>query len=289
MDIQQFPGIWLDGRYIRFVSGGDGTGGDAGAGAGAGGDGGAAGGGDGGGDEGDGGDSGDDGAAGDGAAGGKQRSGGSGTNKDQIVFSDSRALGRRLGQEREKTLLQTAQAAGFDTTAAFQEHLKATKEKREKDQGEVTTLRQKLTDAEGKLAEATTRTQKLALRHAVEIEATKLGFTDPEDAFGLANFAEITFDDDGTPDRKAITAKLNDLSKAKTYLLTDEAKAKAAAGGGSNNQSRSGVGAGAGAGSNPPRNGTQQSGGRLGSQITDERRKDLAKRFPFAGFDKPER
>lgn len=275
--IEQFPGVWLDGRYIRFMAGGDGTG------DGAGGDGDAGGAGDG---DGDGGAGDGDGGTGDGDGG--QSGGGDKSKKGQIVFSDTRALGRRLGQERNATLLAAAKDAGFDTVEAFQEHLKAVKEKREKDQGEVTTLRQKLTDTERKLEESTTRSQRQALRHAVEIEATKLGFTDPEDAFGLANFGEITFDDDGVPDRKAITSKLTDLSKAKTYLLTDDARQKLSANGGGTNNQRTGVGAGAGSSSNPPRNGAQQSG-RIGTQIDETRRKDLAKRFPFAGFDKPER
>jgi len=62
------------------------------------------------------------------------------------------------------------------------------------------------------------------MEHAVAMEAAKLSFADPEDAFALLDVSDIDVDDKtGKPDREDVIFALKALAKSKSYLLKGKA------------------------------------------------------------------
>lgn len=255
-------GFWYNGRYFPPIMGGSGEG-----------------------DEGadDGSDttnnSGANNSGGNGGSGSGEGSGGS--NK---ITLDNRQLSQRLARERKAALNDLAQTMGFDSFDKLKEKLDSDKTKKEQEQGEVTTLRQQLQTAQNSVQQANQRIRDLSLRHAVEVEASSLGFQDPQDAFGLANFSDIEAEEDGTINRDEIKKRLSDLAKAKKYLLTEDAQTKLEGNGQNpqNNGQQGGQNRGAGrnngvagATSNPSRTSGRQIGG-----LSDAEKKELEARYP---------
>lgn len=142
----------------------------------------------------------------------------SGAGDQSIVFSNSRQLGQRLGRERKEALDGLATKYGFASQEEMEAALGQTKERRDRDQGEATTLRQQLQQAQSQLSERDATISRMALRHAVEAEASTMGFHSPEDAFAMADFSQVSVTD-GAADRAAIKTQLTQLGKAKPYLL----------------------------------------------------------------------
>jgi len=65
-----------------------------------------------------------------------------------------------------------------------------------------------------------------AMEHAVAMEAAKLSFADPEDAFALLDVSDIDVDDKtGKPEREDVIFALKALVKSKPYLLKGKATA----------------------------------------------------------------
>lgn len=71
-------------------------------------------------------------------------------------------------------------------------------------------------ELEKRLAELTETQRKQTLRHAVEMTAAKLGFTDPEDAYTLADLRDAEVDETGKV--KGVEQALKNLLEKKPYL-----------------------------------------------------------------------
>lgn len=73
-----------------------------------------------------------------------------------------------------------------------------------------------LTEAKAEVERYRAERQSLLVRHAVEREAGKLGFADPEDAARFVDLAAVPVDDDGQP--QGLARLLKDVLTAKPYL-----------------------------------------------------------------------
>jgi hypothetical protein len=78
---------------------------------------------------------------------------------------------------------------------------------------------QKLAEAQKKATDAETELQEERVRNAVILEATRQNFADPDDAYTLADLAKLEHDDDGRPTKDSVKAALEELAKAKPYLI----------------------------------------------------------------------
>jgi hypothetical protein len=214
---------------------------------------------------------------GDGGAGGSGGTGNGGTDdkgKPYASFPTARSLNERLTRAKEQETAVLAKAAGFgDDVEGFKTHLAQTKERRDREAGEVTTLKSRVQDLEGQLTQANEKSKRMALRSAVETEASKLGFIDPDDAYSLGDYKDVSFDDDGNVDRKAVSAVLKTLVEKKPHLVNAQGgNANGQSQGRQGGQQRQGAGAAGGA-SNPPRGGGQQ-------LTTQQRTEAMAARHP---------
>lgn len=232
-----YSGFWYNGRFYPPMAGGDGTGDDP----------------PGGNVEGDD-DDGDEGK--DPPGGGK-----GGDDKGELRFSQS-ALKARLKRAEESALEATAKEHGYESAEAMKQALKADKDKRDKEAGELTTTRQQVTDLQSKATAAEQRVRQMALRHAVELEAISLSFHKPEDALALADFSDVEIDDDGIVDRKEVKKLLGKLAEDRPYLVNTTGSSAGRTNGGT------------GSGSNPPRGGTSSKG------LDETRQRELMDRYP---------
>lgn len=68
------------------------------------------------------------------------------------------------------------------------------------------------------LSDATEKSRKRIIKAAVMIEAAKVGFHDPADAFALADLSEVEIDDE-TDDVSGVEDALKELAKRKPHLI----------------------------------------------------------------------
>lgn len=87
---------------------------------------------------------------------------------------------------------------------------------REKDLPEAERLNKRVVDLEQKLADRERELGDVRLRSGVTAIASRLGYTDPDDAWRFVDRSTITFDDDGQP--KNLQKVLEDLLASKPYL-----------------------------------------------------------------------
>jgi len=81
-------------------------------------------------------------------------------------------------------------------------------------------------DAERKAQETLADLQKERLSNSITLIASELKFADPKDAEKLSDFDPKTYVVEGKPDEKAIRKTLEELAKAKPYLLFADDKQK---------------------------------------------------------------
>lgn len=113
------------------------------------------------------------------------------------------------------------------------DELEAAEEERKAAQlSEVEKARKAQADAEAKALATEERLRTAAIRNAVVLAASKANFYDPEDAFRLADLAEVQVAEDGTV--TGVDNALKTLTKAKPHLV------KVASGGGEINSTAAG-------------------------------------------------
>ena len=113
------------------------------------------------------------------------------------------------------------------------DELEAAEEERKAAQlSEVEKAKKAQADAEAKAVATEERLRTAAIRSAVAMEAARLSFYDPEDAFRLADLAEVQVADDGTV--TGVDNALKALTKAKPHLV------RVASGGGEINSTAAG-------------------------------------------------
>lgn len=84
----------------------------------------------------------------------------------------------------------------------------------------IADLEQKIQDAEAAATARELEINERLIRAEVRAAAAKLGFVNPEDAYGLADLADVTVQEDSTV--KGIDKALKDLAKDKPYLLSGD-------------------------------------------------------------------
>jgi len=108
---------------------------------------------------------------------------------------------KKLNRDHEtlKGRLDADEKAKLDATEREKQRADAAEAERDRLQGEV---------------------RKRAVRAAVQLEAVKLGFHNPEDAYLFIDLDDIEFDDDGEP--QGVRDLVKDLAKQRDYLVAKD-------------------------------------------------------------------
>lgn len=123
---------------------------------------------------------------------------------DQIVKD-------RLEREHKKQEEATLKAKEDAEKAALQEQGK------HKELADKATKDAEQARAAKEAAEAALKTERI--RFAVLTKAMQMNFADAEDAIKMSNFSDLEFDEAGKPNAEMIGKKLDELVKAKPYLV----------------------------------------------------------------------
>lgn len=125
-----------------------------------------------------------------------------------------RIVQKRLERER-------ARYADYDALKEAAEKLKALEEadlsEREKLEKRIAELEQAEAEAKSKAEVREMEVNEKLIRAEVRVVAAGMGFVNPEDAYGLADLADIALDDDGAV--QGVKKALEKLAKEKPYLL----------------------------------------------------------------------
>lgn len=117
-----------------------------------------------------------------------------------------------------RTALKRANAESADRRKKLDQLEADEKTRNEAQLSEVEKERKLRTAAETKLTQQAQAMRERAIRHAVEIEASRANFIDPADAIALADLSAIQYDDDaGTV--SGADAVVKALAKAKPHLV----------------------------------------------------------------------
>lgn len=95
---------------------------------------------------------------------------------------------------------------------------KAEQQRKDAALSDLEKAQQRITELESEKAESLVREQARTLRLATEAAARKLGFWDPDVAYGLVDRNAVEFDDDGNP--RNVERLLADIAKAKPRLVS---------------------------------------------------------------------
>jgi hypothetical protein len=207
------------------------------------------------------------------------------SQKPYATFPTQSSLNDRLNRAKDSVVKELAKEAGFgDDIDGFREHVKKDKERRDREAGELATTKSSVASLTAENAQLKTNLRTLSLRSAVESVAGTLGFHDPGDAFGLANWSDIEIGDDGAVDRDKIKTRLTDLTKSKPYLLKEQQQSQQSNQRQRQQQQNNGDGQqqqrgdGQQSGASAPNPGRQPPGRQV--TITDEKMKEYERRFP---------
>lgn len=130
---------------------------------------------------------------------------------DQIVKD-------RLERERKKQEDAAAKAQADAEKKALEEQGK------HKELADKATKEAEQSKAARETAEASLKAERI--RFAVILKANDLKFADAEDAFKMLDFSDVEIDDQGKPKAEMITKKLEELAKAKPYLVKADGEKK---------------------------------------------------------------
>ena len=131
-----------------------------------------------------------------------------------------------------RAALRAANAESMTRRKKLDELEAAEEERKAAQLSEVEKAKKAQADAEAKARATEERLRTAAIRNAVVLAASKANFYDPEDAFRLADLAEVQVADDGTV--TGVDNALKTLTKAKPHLV------KVASGGGEINSTAAG-------------------------------------------------
>lgn len=131
-----------------------------------------------------------------------------------------------------RAALRAANAESMTRRKKLDELEAAEEERKAAQLSEVEKARKAQADAEAKALATEERLRTAAIRNAVVLAASKANFYDPEDAFRLADLAEVQVAEDGTV--TGVDNALKTLTKAKPHLV------KVASGGGEINSTAAG-------------------------------------------------
>lgn len=95
------------------------------------------------------------------------------------------------------------------------------REYEERDLSELEKLKKRAEEAEQQAMSLKSSIEQREVRYALTLEATRMNFHDPADAFNNVNVADLDFDEDGTPTRKSVQKALKTLAEQKPYLVKE--------------------------------------------------------------------
>lgn len=116
-----------------------------------------------------------------------------------------------------RAALKAANAESMTRRKRLDELEAADEERKAAQLSEVEKAKKAQADAEAKARAADDRLRTAAIRNAVVLEASKVSFFDPEDAFRLADLGGVQVADDGTV--TGVADALKALMKAKPHLV----------------------------------------------------------------------
>lgn len=119
--------------------------------------------------------------------------------------------------ETLRAALRKANAEAADRRKKLEQMEAAEKRKADAQLSEVEQAKKRADEAEAKLEAMQSSMRDRAIRHAIEIEASKAGFADPSDAVALADISAVQYDDDGKV--SGADAAVKALAKAKPHLV----------------------------------------------------------------------
>lgn len=130
-------------------------------------------------------------------------------------LSQAELLKRLQDSQKHITKLNRESAARRKKIEAFE-----TAEKKRQDESltETERYKQRTAELEAQLSREKEVRQASLIRSEVRIQALKLGFTDPDDAYSLLDLSEVEFEEE-TGDVQGIDKLLKALAKSKPYLL----------------------------------------------------------------------
>ena len=166
----------------------------------------------GGGDGGDGGDGDDDGDPGD--TGDGDDDAGDDFDKDRAMATITKLRGL---EKTNKAELKAAQARLAELEKAEKKRKEAELSDKERLEGEIQELKDAQTKAEQTATDREAQVKQRLIRAEVRIVATELGFTDPSDAYKVADLSSVEIDDEGQV--TGVKKVLEKLAKDKPYLL----------------------------------------------------------------------
>lgn len=119
--------------------------------------------------------------------------------------------------ETLRAALRKANAESAERRKKLEQMEDAEKRKADAQLSEVEQAKKRADEAEAKLEAMQSSMRDRAIRHAIEIEASKAGFADPSDAVALADISAVQYDDDGKV--SGADAAVKALAKAKPHLV----------------------------------------------------------------------
>lgn len=159
---------------------------------------------------------------------------------DSAGGKDAKKAGDASGETKPEKMFSQAELEQIIKDRLEREHKKQEeaalklKEEAEKKALEEQGKHKELAEKASKEAEQAKAAQEAALsalktervRFTVLTKAMQMSFAEPEDAMKLLDFSDLTFGDDGSPNADSINKKLEELVKAKPYLVkaVDEQK-----------------------------------------------------------------
>ena len=131
-----------------------------------------------------------------------------------------RIIAERLGREREKTKDYDELKKKADELKKLQDAQLTEQERQKKELDEATAAK---ADMEAKLKAKELEAQGILIRAEVRVQAAKLGFANPDDAYALADLAAVKVTDAG--EVAGVDKALEKLAKDKPYLINKDSGA----------------------------------------------------------------
>jgi len=131
-----------------------------------------------------------------------------------------RIIADRLGREREKTKDYDELKKKADELKKLQDAQLSEQERQKKELDEATVAK---ADLEARLKAKELEAQGILIRAEVRVQAVKLGFANPDDAYALADLGAVKVTDSG--EVSGVDKALEKLAKDRPYLLGKESGA----------------------------------------------------------------
>lgn len=121
---------------------------------------------------------------------------------------------------RTREALKKANSEAAERRVKLQEIEEQEAERAKAEMSEIEKAQAEAKEAADALAQLKESTRSSAIRHAVEMAAAKANFTDPSDAYKLADLSSVDVGDDGTV--AGVDEAIKALAESKPYMVKSE-------------------------------------------------------------------